>query len=479
MAVEFKLPELGEDIESGDILSVLVAEGDAVESQQGVVEIETEKAVVEVPCSIAGTVSKVLVSEGQTVKVGDVLLMLEASSAAATQPDAAPAPAAEKPAPAAEKPAPAAEKPMRKPVAAPAPVAEPAPAPPAAESPVSAAPIPAEPAEATIDDESPTTIGSAAPAGPAVRRLARELGVDLATVRGSGSGGRIQADDVRAAVRSGRTSSAPATAPTTAASPAAVPPPRPAATPAAAPAPSSTGETDAYGPVRRERMAKIRKTIAARMVESKHTCPHVTNFDDADVTELERVRQSSKADYAASGIKLTAMPFLIKAVAQALKLHPTINASLDMDAGEVVYKEYVNVGIAVDTERGLVVPVIRNTDAMPVPDIARTLGDMAESVRSGDFGMDDLRGGTFTISNLGAIGGTYSTPIINHPEVAILLVGRSRQLPVVFDDRVQIRLMMPLSLSYDHRLVDGAAAARFLNEVKDLLENPSRLLLIP
>jgi len=226
-------------------------------------------------------------------------------------------------------------------------------------------------------------------------------------------------------------------------------------------------------------MSKIRKTIAERMSYSKNTCPHVTNFDDADVTELERIRQASKADYAASGVKLTTMPFLIKAAAQSLKLHHTINASVDTDAGEIIYKDYVNVGIAVDTDRGLVVPVIRNADATPIPDIARGLGDMAQNVRDGSFSMDDLKGGTFTISNLGAIGGTYSTPIINHPEVAILLVGRSRKLPVVVDDQVQVRLMMPLSLSYDHRLVDGAAAARFLNEIKDFLQNPSRLLLIP
>ena len=213
------------------------------------------------------------------------------------------------------------------------------------------------------------------------------------------------------------------------------------------------------------------------MHESWTTCPRVTNFDDADVTALEEIRQSSKKEYAAGGVKLTSMPFLIKAVAMSLKAHPVINASIDLEQGQIIYKDYVNVGIAVDTERGLVVPSLRNVDKLGIPDIARQLGQMAENVRTNNFSIEDLRGGTFTISNLGAIGGTYSTPIINVPETAILLVGRSRKLPVVIDDEVKIRLMMPLSISYDHRLIDGAAAARFLNEVIGYLEAPSRLLL--
>jgi pyruvate/2-oxoglutarate dehydrogenase complex dihydrolipoamide acyltransferase (E2) component len=225
-------------------------------------------------------------------------------------------------------------------------------------------------------------------------------------------------------------------------------------------------------------MPKIRKTIAKKMHESWTTCPRVTNFDDADVTQLEGIRQSSKQDYAAEGIKLTTMPFLIKAIAMALKLHPVINASIDMEQGQIIYKDYVNIGIAVDTERGLVVPSLRDADKLSIPQIARELGTMAENVRNNNFSIDDLRGGTFTISNLGAIGGTYSTPIINTPETAIILVGRSRKMPVVIEnDEVVVRLMMPLSISYDHRLIDGGAAARFLNEVIGYLEAPSRLLL--
>ena len=206
--------------------------------------------------------------------------------------------------------------------------------------------------------------------------------------------------------------------------------------------------------------------------------PRVTNFDDADVTDLELFRASSKDDYAAQGIKLTTMPFLIKAVATALRHHPSVNAELDMENEQVIYKDYVNIGIAIDTDRGLVVPNIRNADQLSIPDIAKALADLASRVRGGEFGVNELRGGTFTISNLGAIGGTYSTPIVNVPEVAILLVGRTRKLPVVMeDDSIKPRQMMPLSLSYDHRLVDGGTAARFLNELIAYLEAPSRLLL--
>jgi pyruvate/2-oxoglutarate dehydrogenase complex dihydrolipoamide acyltransferase (E2) component len=290
-------------------------------------------------------------------------------------------------------------------------------------------------------------------AGPAIRRLAREVGVDLTTVSGSGDHGRILREDVLKIVREGS---------------------RPGAN-----ASASVGSemTDSYGPIHIEKMPKIRQTIARKMHESWSTCPRVTNFDDADVTALEEIRQKSKQEYASGGIKLTTMPFLVKAVAMALKAHPVINASIDLEQGQIIYKDYVNVGIAVDTDRGLVVPSLRNADKLGIPDVARQLGTLADNVRGNKFSIEDLRGGTFTISNLGAIGGTYSTPIINTPETAILLVGRSRKLPVVVDDEIQIRLMMPLSLSYDHRLIDGGAAARFLNEVIGYLESPSRLLL--
>jgi pyruvate/2-oxoglutarate dehydrogenase complex dihydrolipoamide acyltransferase (E2) component len=215
------------------------------------------------------------------------------------------------------------------------------------------------------------------------------------------------------------------------------------------------------------------------MHESWSTVPRVTNFDDADVTELEKVRQASKEDYAANGIKLTSMPFIIKAISMSLRKHPLLNASFDGNANEIIYKRYINVGMAVDTERGLVVPVLRNTDQLSISEIARLIASVTERVRKNKFDLDDLRGGTFTISNLGAIGGTYCTPIVNTPEVAILLTGQSRKMPVVVDEEIIVRLLMPLSLSYDHRLIDGAAAARFLNDVIAYLEAPSRLLLAP
>lgn len=478
MALEVKLPELGDGIAAGDVLEVLVTEGTSVTKDQGLVEFETDKATVTVPSPGAGRIAKILVSKGQSVPVGSVIAILEPAGVAAaaapaptkpapTPPPAAPAPVAAAPVPVAPNPvaaapaAPPPPKPVTPSVAAPV---APAPAKPVAPSP--AAPQVQVAAEAGVD-------GGAIAAGPAVRRFAREVGVDLSQVSGSGDGGRITREDILAVVRRAsqtvRTSAAPAGNATT-----------PAGTGSTGSATSASGNTqsDDYGPIRVEKMAKIRKTIANQMHKSWSTVPRVTNFDDADVTELEAFRQSSKDDYAARGIKLTTMPFLIKAVATALRHHPLLNATVDMENDQIIYKEYINVGIAVDTDRGLVVPTLKGADRMSIPDIAKALGDMSVRVRNGDFGVNDLRGGSFTISNLGAIGGTYSTPIVNIPEVAILLVGRSRKLPVVMDDdSIVARLMMPLSLSYDHRLVDGGAAARFLNDIIGYLEAPSRLLL--
>ncbi len=448
MAVEFKLDNLGDGVESGDVLEIMVAVGDTIELDQGVIELETDKATVVVPSEFAGTITKICCAEGDTLKPGDVLMEVETSGAAA--PADAPEPAAPAPEP-------------TPPPAAPAPVAaEPAPPAPApvapAPAPAAPAPVAAEPAKPVAPTVSTVPGGGQIAAGPAIRRFAREVGVDLGSVSGSGDNGRIVRDDVLRVVREGS-----------------------AARPAGAstvPAIPAGSETDGFGPVRVEKMPKIRQTIARKMHESWTTCPRVTNFDDADVTALEEIRQKSKQEYVQGGVKLTTMPFIAKAVAMALKSHPVINASVDLEAGKIIYKDYVNVGIAVDTERGLVVPNLRNVDKMGIPDIARQLGTMAENVRGNNFAVSDLQGGTFTISNLGAIGGTYSTPIINTPETAILLVGRSRKLPVVVDnDEIAVRLMMPLSLSYDHRLIDGGAAARFLNEVIGYLEAPSRLLL--
>ncbi|UUO05504.1 2-oxo acid dehydrogenase subunit E2 [Blastopirellula sp. J2-11] len=471
MATEVKLPELGDGIDSGDILSVYVSEGDVVTKDQNILELETDKATVEIPTNVAGKVTKVHVKTGDAVPIGGALISVEASTGAAKE-ESKPAPAPKKE----EAPQAEAKKAEPAPKAA-APKAEPP-------KPAPAPSQPAPPPEPAVTYEAPVaraTTSSAdlvyqqeddVPAGPAIRRFAREVGVDLRRVRGTGNNGRVTRDDVLATVRE-LSQGGPATL-------TAVAPPKadkPMAPPSVTP-PGEQGE-DAYGPVRIEKMAKIRKTIANQMVMSWTTAPRVTNFDDADVTALEALRQQSKDDYASAGVKLTSMAFLVKAVALALRNNPSINALIDMENNQVVYKEYVNVGIAVDSERGLVVPNIRNADRLAIPELARDVQKLAADVRGGTFSMDQIRGGTFTISNLGAIGGTYSTPIINVPEVAILLVGRSRKLPVVVNDQIVPRMMMPLSLSYDHRLVDGATAARFLNEIKTYLEAPSRLLLAP
>jgi pyruvate dehydrogenase E2 component (dihydrolipoamide acetyltransferase) len=440
MATEFKLPDLGENIASGDVVTVFVSPGDVVKPGQALLEVETDKAVIEVPCPPGGRIASVLVKKGDTVKVGQALVTLEPAGAAASAP-AAPAKQAAAPA-AASAPAPAA-------VAAPAKKAEPAPAP--RPSPVAVA-APPQPVE--LEPEPVAAAAAVEPAGPAVRRLARELGVDLARVRGTGPGGRIVREDVVAAVRQAS-----------------------AQGPSVRRSDSTATERDDWGPIRREQMSRMRKTIAANMVRSVQTIPHLTNFDDADVTELEHLRKASAAEYAKSNLKLTALAFVIKAVSLSLRQHPTVNASIDPEKGEIVYKDYVNVGLAVDTPRGLVVPVLRDCDQLSIPQIAQAIADTAEKAKNSQYGIEDLRGGTFTISNLGAVGGAYSTPIINWPEVAILLLGRSRKMPVIHEDKIEPRLMMPLSLSYDHRIIDGAMAARFLNEVIGYLESPGRLLL--
>ena len=366
MQVEVKLPELGENVDSGDVASVLVAEGDMIAAEQDILEIETDKAVVPVPSTAGGRVAKVHVKSGDAINVGAVLITID-TDGAAEQPAAAPAatkPEATETAPPPAEATPAPEKPA--PVEAPAPAAAVAPAAP------SDPPIPAVKHEAA--DAQPS-----APAGPATRRLARELGVDINRVRGTGEGGRITREDVIAAVRSNRGTAAASS--------------DDGSSVAKVATPSGRDDSDDWGGLRREPLSKIRKTIAARMVESATTIPHVTNFDDADITDLERIRKGGLAGHAPEGVKLTMMPFLMKSIAAALRLHPAINASLDMDSGEVVYKKYVNLGVAVDTDRGLVVPVIRDVDRMSIPQLASALGELIEKARTASFGLDDLRGG--------------------------------------------------------------------------------------
>jgi pyruvate dehydrogenase E2 component (dihydrolipoamide acetyltransferase) len=479
MSTQIKLPNLGENIESGDVLSILVREGDTVKAEQDLLELETDKATMPIPSPHAGKITKVLVREGETVNVGAPIMEIEAA-------DGAEKPAAKK-----------TEQPKQEKARAAAKPKEPEPREieeEAQEAEVESGDIPPDEAEPPEPKEerkqpqrkkkSPSAAATkakkpepeseepeetedvpgdghaSAAAGPAVRRLARQLGVELRRVRPSGASGRITVEDVRAHVRETNEQVA-------ATMPRGVTPP-------------GSADTDEYGGVRLEKMSRLRQTIARNMVESYTTIPQLTNFDDADVTELEDMREQSKTDYADRGIKLTSLPFLIKAVASALKRHPLLNASVDMDEHQFIYKEYVNVGIAVDTERGLVVPVLRDADRKSIAQIASELDELATTVREGKFDLELLRGGTFTISNLGSVGGTYSTPLINPPQVAILLSGRSRVMPQIIDgESVEPRLMMPLSITYDHRVVDGAAATRFLNEVKGYLAAPGRLLLAP
>jgi pyruvate dehydrogenase E2 component (dihydrolipoamide acetyltransferase) len=428
MSIEFKLPELGENVESGDVVKLLVREGEVIEGNQSVVELETDKAVVELPCPQSGKIVKIHVKPGDTVNVGQTLLTVEPEAGSAAGETA------------------------QESVSVPD---EPTPTSPAAVAPAASSVSPGLPPVA------PPSTGPI-PAGPAARRVAREMGIDIRGVQGSGTRGRITPDDVRASAAPGSSVGTRAAAGQVAMEP---------VTP-----PGEPGR-DSWGPTRAERMSKIRRTIAAQMARSAGTIPHVTNFDDADVTDLEQLRKSVPKGFLGDGIKLTSMPFLMKAVALALTRHPMLNATIDDENEQVVYKEYVNLGVAVDTPRGLVVPAMRGVDRMTIPEIARSLVSIAERARAFQFGIEDLRGGTFTISNLGAVGGAYSTPIINHPEVALLLVGRSRWMPVVRDGQVVPRMMMPLSLSYDHRLIDGGTAARFLNEVIDYLQSPGKLLL--
>jgi pyruvate dehydrogenase E2 component (dihydrolipoamide acetyltransferase) len=441
MATEFRLPELGENVKAAQVVKVLVSAGDRITPDQYVLELETDKAVVELPASLSGTVTQIHVKEGQEIQVGQIILTLE--TAGTEQPAAVPAAATPEPAPAARvEPAP--------PAAAP-PKVEAPPAPgdgqPAALAPAAAQPVPAT---------------APVPAAPSVRMLARELGVDIDRVPGSGPGGRISAEDVKGYVR-GLNLAGERAAPAEAA-------PTPLAAP---PLPDFTR----WGEVVREPMSSIRRTTARRLSQAWVGIPHVTHFEKADITELEELRKRYAPKAEAAGGKLTMTAILLKIVASALKLFPKFNASLDMAGQEIIYKHYYHVGIAVDTEHGLLVPVIRDVDRKNIVQLSLELTQVSEKARSRKVSLDDLEGGTFTITNLGGIGGTNFAPIINPPEVAILGVARASMEPVFKDGAFLPRLMLPLSLSYDHRLIDGADAARFMRWLAQAIEQPFLLSL--
>ncbi|MFN9723990.1 MAG: 2-oxo acid dehydrogenase subunit E2 [Planctomyces sp.] len=424
---EFRLPEVSEGVAKVDVASVAVKVGDTIAKGAVVCEVETDKAVAEIPSPVAGKVTAVHVSAGSSMKIGDLLLTIEAVGSTAAAPAAAPA--APVVAPAAQAPV----TPAAPPIAAPA-----APA--------------AAPAASTGSDAGPP-----APAGPATRRLARKLGVNLRQVKGSAAGGRITIEDIEAFVRERMT--------------------QPAVPAAAAAAPgfgivqaAPLPDFSRFGPVEKQPMNKIFRTAASNLHAAWVTIPHVTQHDLADITELETARRKYvKANPNAPKITMTAI--IIKAVVQALKAFPNFNSSVDMASGELVIKQYYHIGVAVDTPNGLVVPVIRNCDQKNILQVAAELAEIAGRARDRKLKAEDMQGGTFTITNLGGIGGTAFTPIVNYPEVAILGMSRTLNHLILENGQLAERQMLPLSLSYDHRAINGADAARFIVKLSGSLTN--------
>ncbi len=441
---EFKLPDIGEGIAEGEIVSWKVKAGQTVKEEDEFVEVMTDKATVTITVPYAGVIAELRCKEGDVVPVGSVIAVIDAGAAGG----AAPAPAADAPAPAAPKPAaPAPAAPAAKPAAAPAAVTIPAPA---------ARPAPTPAPAAAFVQSSPGKVLAA----PATRRRARELGIDLHAIAPTGPRGRITNDDLAAA--GGRPAAAPAVGAGTGA---------PRFAPIAI-APPPAGRTEERIPFR-----GLRRKIAEAMTRSKYTATHFTYVDDIDVTELAKIRGDAKKAFADTGVNVTYLPFIMKAIVVAMRQFPTMNASLDEVTNEFVVKKYFNFGIATDTDNGLIVPVIKDVDRKSIGDLAKDIQDLAARTRDGKVTVDDLTGGTFTITNAGNIGGLFATPVINFPEVAILGVHAIKDTPVVRDGQVVVGKKMYLSVSIDHRLVDGATGARWMNVIKDCLEQPYRLLL--
>ena len=457
---DFKLPELGENITAGDVVRVLVSAGDTIAKDQPLLELETDKATIEVPSSVSGTVKEIKIKQGERVKVGQVVLTVDDGASAGNGKGPKEASAADKPKP---QPTGAPEEgglSQQTPEAGPTTAATP-PASPRAQSEEAPEPKPKRgevvdisraarptPAPAPAPVEAAPT-GPVAPAAPSVRRLARELGVDIQRVPGSGPAGRISADDVQAFVRNALSGGGGA-----------------AAVSAALP------DFAKWGEVERKPMSNIRRKTAEHLSNAWNTIPHVTQHDKADITALEALRKQYSPQAEKAGGKLTMTAIALKIVAAALRKFPQFNASLDVSRNEIVYKKFVNVGVAADTERGLLVPVLRDVDRKGVIQLAAELGAASEKARTGKLSLDDMQGAGFTITNLGGIGGTSFTPIVNWPEVAILGISRGAHEPVHINGQFEPRLMLPLSLSYDHRVIDGADAARFLRWIVEAFEQP-------
>ncbi|MBI3848701.1 MAG: 2-oxo acid dehydrogenase subunit E2 [Verrucomicrobia bacterium] len=441
--MDVKLPKLGEGADSGTVVSLLVKEGDRIELNQTLLELENEKAVAPIPSTVAGVITKIHVKEGDKLSVGQRILTVAAS------------PRGINGAPTAEDEPTVIQRGGGQAEARPAVSAE--------EEPPSKPETPeaAEDRRQTTKDRSQTsglrlpTSDLPAAASPSVRQAARELGIDLTRVRGSERGGRIGMADLRAYVqRLQKLTAQPK--------------------PSAAPAQKATAEVvdfSKWGEISKKPMSSLRKVISRRMAENWNTIPHVTQFDDADITALLELRKKYAPAYEQKGARLTLTPFALKAVVATLKKHPSFNASLDEAAGEVLLKEYYHIGVAVDTEAGLIVPVIRDVDKKSLLDLSKELEALAQKARDRKVSLDELKGGTFTISNQGGIGGSHFTPIINKPEVAILGLGRGVLKPVVKDKQIVPRMMLPIGLSYDHRVIDGGTAARFTVDLVQALEN--------
>lgn len=464
-AIDIVVPDIG-DFSDVEVIEVMVKEGDEVAAEQSLITVESDKASMEIPCTEAGRIVSLTVKLGDKVSKGSVLGKLEVGAAApAASAGASAAPATAPVAAPAQTAAPAASAPQAAPAQAAAPAAASTAAAPAAPQAAGAPRAPAAPAE-LVDG----AIRPLPHASPSVRLLARELGVDLNSVRGTGPKDRILADDVKAFVKNLLTSGAAGGA-------------------AAAPA-GGTGaalgllpwpkvDFEKFGPVEKKPLSRIKKISGANLHRNWVMIPHVTNHEDADITDLEafRVQLNAENAKAKSPVKLTMLAFLVKASVAALKKFPEFNASLDGET--LVFKNYYHIGFAADTPNGLVVPVIKDADQKGVFDIAREMGELAAKAREGKLGPADMQGGTFSISSLGGIGGTYFTPIINAPEVAILGVCRSAKRPVWDEARGEFvpRLILPLSLSWDHRVIDGAAAARFAAYLAQVLADFRRVML--
>jgi pyruvate dehydrogenase E2 component (dihydrolipoamide acetyltransferase) len=442
--MKVQLPFLAEGIEGGDVVQVLVHEGDQVSEGQSLIELETDKATIPVPSPVAGTVIRLLIREGDHVKIGEALVELDDAGAAREAKPSEP----ERPAiPTAQQPPSPVESAQEK---------ENVPREqPQAETSAAARMETERPAvERTRTDaapKAPAPDGSAIPAPPSVRRLARELGVDLTQVKGSESGGRITAEDVKAFVRERTTRTGVGTVSGT--------------------SESSNVFATMYGNERREPLPSLRRKIAANMTQSWTSIPHVHQFQDADITDLAALHKRYAPEFKKRGATLTLTSLFIKAVVHALKLYPQLNATLDLTNGEVIYKEYYNIGVAVDTPGGLIVPVLHGADHKDLFQISVELADLAERTRKREVKLEELRGATFTLSNMGGLGSGPFTPIINPPQVGILGVGKARLMPVHRDGQFVPRRILQLCVAYDHRLVDGAIGARFTNEIAKALED--------